>query len=64
MTTDATPEQPVIGSFEEAQLFRLRAGLALTPVQRLRDLEEMIQFNAEAEARNPGLRWVAERLRR
>jgi hypothetical protein len=52
-----------IGSFEEAEIFRLRQALALTPMQRLQDLEDMLQFNAEAEARNPGLRWAAERLR-
>jgi hypothetical protein len=53
----------VVGSFEEAQLFHLRQGLALTPIERLRDLENMRRFNAEAEARNPTLRWAAERLR-
>jgi hypothetical protein len=55
--------EPVIGSFEEAEIFRLRQGLALTPMQRLQDLEEMLQFNDEAEQRNPGLRWAAARLR-
>jgi hypothetical protein len=53
----------MIGSFEEAQLFRLREGVSLTPAQRLRDLQAMIDFNAEAEARNPQLRWVVEQLR-
>jgi hypothetical protein len=55
--------EPQIGSFEEAEMFRLRQGLALTPAQRLQDLEDMLQFNAEAEQRNPALRWAAERLR-
>ena len=61
---DLTLEQARIGSFAEAELFRLREGLALTPAQRLRDLQGIIQFNAEAEARNPRLRWVIEQLRR
>jgi hypothetical protein len=52
-----------IGSFEEAEIFHLRQALTLTPMQRLQDLEDMLQFNAEAEARNPGLRWVVKRLR-
>jgi hypothetical protein len=52
-----------MGSFEEAEFFRLRQGLALTPMQRLQDLEDMLQFNDEAEQRNPGLRWAAARLR-
>lgn len=55
--------EPVIGSFEEAQLFQLRQSLALTPMQRLQDLENMRRFNADAEALNPTLRWAAERLR-
>jgi glutamate-1-semialdehyde aminotransferase len=54
---------PVIGSFEEAQLFQLRLSLALTPAQRLQELENMRLFNAGAEALNPALRWAAERLR-
>jgi hypothetical protein len=57
-------DEPKIGSFEEAELFSLRVALALTPAQRLRDLEAMIKFNAEAEARNPRLRWIVEQLRR
>jgi hypothetical protein len=55
--------EPLMGSFEEAEFFRLRQGLALTPMQRLQDLEDMLQFNDEAEQRNPGLRWAAARLR-
>jgi hypothetical protein len=37
--------------------------LKSTYVQRLQDLQDMLDFNAEAEARNPRLRWVAEQLR-
>jgi len=55
--------EPVVGTFEEARWFHLRQGLALTAVERLRDLEIMRRFNADAEARNPALRWAAERLR-
>jgi hypothetical protein len=55
--------EPAIGTFEEAQWFHLRRGLALTAIERLRDLENMRRFNADAEARNPSLRWAAERLR-
>ncbi|MDP9014770.1 MAG: hypothetical protein M3O41_19335 [Pseudomonadota bacterium] len=62
--TNPPTKQPAIGSFEEAALFQLAAGLALTPAQRLQDLEAMIEFAAEAEARNPGLRWTAAQLRR
>lgn len=62
--TKPTPEQPAVGSFEEAERFRLLMSLALTPAQRLLDLQEMIDFNADVEARNPGLRWVAEMMRR
>ncbi len=56
-------DESVVGSFEEAQLFQLRQGLALTPAQRLEDLDNMRRFNLAAEALNPGLRWAAERLR-
>lgn len=61
--TNSSPT-PAIGSFEEAALFQLARGLALTPAQRLQHLEEMIEFTAQAEARNPGLRWMAAQLRR
>jgi hypothetical protein len=56
------PEPPA-GSFEAAELHRLRMALKSTYVQRLQDLQDMMDFNAEAEARNPRLRWAAERLR-
>jgi hypothetical protein len=32
-----------IGSFEEAEIFRLRQALALTPMQRLQDLEDLLR---------------------
>ena len=44
--TNPPTKQPAIGSFEEAALFQLAAGLALTPAQRLQDLEAMIEFAA------------------
>jgi hypothetical protein len=57
------PEPPA-GSFEAAELNRLRMALKSTYVQRLQDLQDMLDFNAEAEARNPRLRRVAAHLRR
>jgi hypothetical protein len=54
---------PPAGSFEAAELFHLRTALESTPQQRLQDLQDMIDFNAEAEARNPHLRRIAELLR-
>ena len=57
------PPDPEIGSFAEARIFQLRLGLALTPIQRLQDLESMIQFNADAEERNPAIKWAAAQLR-
>lgn len=53
-----------IGGFESAQLHQLRMALKSTYAQRLQDLQDMLDFNAEAEARNPRLRWIAQRLRR
>jgi hypothetical protein len=38
--------------------------LKSTYAQRLQDLQDMLDFNAVAEARNPRLRWAAARLRR
>jgi hypothetical protein len=58
------PLAPAVGSYEEAVLFRLRTALALTYAQRLKDLQDMLEFNAAAEARNPRLRQLSERLRR
>jgi hypothetical protein len=60
---DTPTPASVIGSFEEAEMFYLRKGLALTPLQRLQALENMRQFNMDALERNPTLRWAAERLR-
>jgi hypothetical protein len=47
--------EPPPGSFAAAEWFQLRQALALTPAQRLQDLQDMIDFNEQAEARNPGL---------
>jgi hypothetical protein len=52
------------GSFEWAELYQLRMALKSTYAQRLQDLQDMIDFNAEAEARNPHLRKAVELLRR
>jgi hypothetical protein len=51
------------GGFEAAELFQLRMALKSTYEQRLQDLQDMLDFNAEAEARNPRLRWAVEQLR-
>jgi hypothetical protein len=56
------PEPPA-GSFEAAELHRLRMALKSSYAQRLQDLQDMLDFNAEAESRNPRLRWAAARLR-
>jgi hypothetical protein len=56
--------EPPAGSFEAAELYQLRMALKSTYAQRLQDLQDMLDFNAEAEARNPRLRWAAARLRR
>jgi hypothetical protein len=56
--------EPLAGSFEAAELFQLRMALKSTYAQRLQDLQEMIDFNAEAERRNPRLRLAADKLRR
>jgi hypothetical protein len=55
--------EPAPGSFEAARLFRLKLALQATPAQRLQDLQDMIDFNARAEAMNPRLREVARKLR-
>lgn len=53
-----------MGSFEAAELFRLRMALKSTYAQRLQDLQDMLDFNAAAEARNPRLRRAVEQLRK
>jgi hypothetical protein len=55
--------EPPAGSFEAAELHRLRMALKSTHAERLQDLQDMLDFNAEAEARNPRLRWAAAQLR-
>jgi len=55
--------EPPAGSFEAAELYQLRMALKSTYAQRLQDLQDMLDFNAEAEARNPRLLWTAARLR-
>ncbi len=61
MNDKATPTE---GSFEAAEVNQLRRALESSYAQRLQDLQEMLDFNAEAEARNPQLKAVAARLRR
>ena len=56
--------EPPDGSFKAAELFQLRMALKSTHAQRLQDLQDMLDFNTEAEARNPRLHWAVERLRR
>ncbi len=55
---------PAAGSFEAADLNRLRMALKSSYAQRLQDLQDMLDFNIAAEAQNPRLRWIAARLRR
>ncbi|TFG87277.1 MAG: hypothetical protein E4H19_02810 [Chromatiales bacterium] len=57
-------EEPPEGSFEAAALWQLRMALKSTYAQRLQDLQDMIDFNAAAEANNPQLRAAVERLAR
>ena len=52
------------GGFEAAELFQLRMALESTYEQRLQDVQDMLDFNAEAEAGNPRLRWAVEQLGR
>lgn len=56
--------EPSAGSFEAAELFQLRMSLKSTYAQRLQDLQDMLDFNAGAEAKNPHLRRATELLRR
>ncbi len=57
-------DEPPAGSFEAAERFQLRMALRSTYAQRLQDLQDMLDFNAEAEARNPQLRAAVKRLSR
>lgn len=54
--------EPPAGSFEAAERFQLRMALQSTYAQRLQDLQDMLDFNAAAEERNPHLRAAARRL--
>jgi len=56
--------EPPAGSFEAAELFQLRMALRSTYAQRLQDLQDMLDFNADAEAKNPHLRRAAQILGR
>ena len=40
--------EPSAGSFEAVELFQLRMALKSTYAQRLQDLQDMMNFNAEA----------------
>jgi hypothetical protein len=55
------PRSMGYGSRERALTAKLRVP---TFAQRLQNLQDMLDFNAEAEARNPRLRWAAAQLRR
>lgn len=44
-----------VGSFEAAELFRLRIALKSTYAQRLQDLQDMLDFNAAAESAGPSI---------
>ncbi len=55
-------EEPPEGSFEAAALWQLRMALKSTYAQRLQELQDMIDFNAAAEANNPQLRAAVKRL--
>ena len=57
-----TKPEPAEGSFEAAEIFQLRMALKSTYAQRLQDLQDMLDFNAAAEACNPRLRWAAAQL--
>ena len=64
MSIDIFARYPLdFDEFEAAELHQLRMVLKSTYAQRLQDLQDMLDFNAEAEARNPRLRWAAARLR-
>ena len=56
--------EPRDGSFEAAEQFQMRMALKSTYAQRLQDLQDMMIFNAQAEALNPRLQWLAAQLHR
>ena len=60
----SVPRGSGAGGFEAAELFQLRMALESTYEQRLQDVQDMLDFNAEAEAGNPRLRWAVEQLGR
>lgn len=63
MRTDAGEWPAAHGwCYDDAREFRLRMSLRATCVERLRDLEAMIDFNAMVEARNARVKRVAEAL--
>lgn len=56
-------DSPELGwSYADARECRLRLSLRATPLERLRDLEAMIDFNTTVEANNPRVRRMAEAL--
>jgi hypothetical protein len=54
---------PADGSFEAAEMHRLRMALRSSYTERLQDLQDMLDFSTAAEAANPRLRWIAAQLR-
>lgn len=59
--TDEKQSPP--GSFAATELRQLQKSLEASYEQRLQDLQAMLDFNRDAEARNPQLRWIAKQLR-
>jgi hypothetical protein len=57
------PAEPAPGSFKAAEIFQLKLALKASYAQRLQDLQDMIDFNDHAEAANPGLREIAQKVR-
>jgi hypothetical protein len=57
------PVEPTPGSFKAAEIFQLKLALKASYAQRLQDLQDMIDFNYRAEAANPGLREIAQKVR-
>lgn len=61
MTPDRRPITEA--AFREAEDWRLRLQLRASYAERLRDLEELWDFNEMIWARNPRIRRIVERLR-